>query len=89
VNTLFPTGKLLQTPGARDTLVVDDVHASLARHSAGDWGDCTPYDRAANDAAILDLTRLVSVYRDRAGRKFFIITEADRSATTVLLPEEY
>jgi len=86
--------KLVLTPtyttrGAMDTLIGDDVEAALARHFAGDWGDVCEEDRRSNDLALSFGQRLLSSYRDRRGSKFWIITEADRSATTVLLPDEY
>ena len=66
-----------------------DIVAALRRHAAGDWGDVSPDDRAANDAALRDGERLLSVYRSAAGVAFWVLTEADRSVTTVLLPEDY
>jgi hypothetical protein len=61
----------------------------LARHAGGDWGDCGDEDWEANEQALLHDMRLLSVYLDREGRKFWIITEASRTATTILLPEDY
>jgi hypothetical protein len=63
-----------------------DVLASLRRHERGDWGHCSPDVALANDVARKDGGRLRSVYRDRRGVEFWIITEADHS-TTVMLPE--
>lgn len=62
---------------------------ALNRHQYGDWGDCDQEDAQANDEAIAEGARIFSVYHDKNHRKFWIITEADRSMTTVLLPEEY
>jgi len=64
------------------------VLAALGRHVRGDWGDVDAEDRAANDRALREGTRVLSSYR-AGGVKFWVITEADRSATTVLLPSEY
>lgn len=61
----------------------------LARHTAGDWGEVPPEDACANDEALLVGERLLSAYRLRASTKLWIITEADRSSTCILLPEEY
>lgn len=61
----------------------------LARHAAGDWGDLCGEDRAANDRAVAVGARILSAYHTPEGVKLWIITEADRSATTILLPEEY
>lgn len=82
-------GRTLITPGARDSIEPEDVLLALRRHAKGDWGDCCPDDREANNAALLDEARVLSVYHDRFGTKFWVITEADRSATTVILPSEY
>ena len=85
----FPLGRLLITPGAKEYLLRASVADALRRHAGGDWGDGGPHDWQANESALADEARLFSVYHDRQGVKFWIITEADRSATTVLLPEEY
>ena len=61
----------------------------LSVHQAGDWGDVCDDDRQANNRALTEGTRLLSVYHSATGVKFWIITEADRSITTVLCPEDY
>lgn len=86
--TTFRLGRLLATPGALDILSPDTLLDILQRHATGDWGELCDDDRAANDAALLDGSRLLSAYTVE-GERIWIITEADRSATTVLLPEEY
>ncbi len=65
------------------------VRDGLGRHSQGDWGNLCDEDRQANNRALVEETRLLSAYKSKAGKKFWIITEADRSSTTVLLPEDY
>src|ERR1035441_5638186 len=85
----FELGQTVITRNALDTLHPDDVQASLTRHARCDWGECCKEDAAENEFALGKYLRLFSVYRDRNGIKFWIITEADRSATTVLLPEDY
>jgi hypothetical protein len=82
-------GRLMMTSNARSVLSHEDVLVALGRHVRGDWGELDPDDRAANDRALVDDGRLLSAYRGSDGRKFWIITEWDRSATTVLLPEDY
>jgi hypothetical protein len=62
---------------------------ALARHSSGDWGDVCEEDRKENDLSLKEGFRLLSVYTTSTGTKLWIITEADRSVTTVLLPEDY
>ena len=88
-NALFPTGQLMITPNARRVVDMEQAATALARHSKGDCGDVDAHDRKANEDALREGTRLFSVYRSPAGRKFWIITEADRSVTTILMPEDY
>jgi hypothetical protein len=66
-----------------------EILAALKRHQAGDWGEVGAEDGEANDSALVEGARLLSVYRTATGIKFWIITEADRSSTTVLMPEDY
>ncbi len=86
---LFPLGQTLTTPGALDAVPPSEMLQALRRHARGDWGDLCDEDRQANDLALKNGARLLSAYRTKSGTKFWIITEWDRSATTVLLPEEY
>ncbi len=85
----FALGQVVITRTALMTLPANEPIAALARHQAGDWGDLCPEDHAANARALLEGTRIVSVYHTRAGVKFYIITEWDRSLTTILIPEDY
>ena len=85
----FRLGGVYATPGLLEAVPETDVRSALVRHGTCDWGELGDEDKAANDRALLEGTRLLSAYRSTAGTKFWIITEADRSATTVLLPEEY
>ena len=85
----FDLGQLMITPNALSTIAPPEIATALSRHLQGDWGDCCPDDRAANDAALLEGSRLFSVYHTANGTKFWIITEWDRSSTTVLLPQDY
>lgn len=89
MRTKFKFGSTCITPQARDTLIPADVVGALRRHGTGDWGDLSEEDRAENEFALNRYLRLFSVYHDSRGTKFWIITEADRSVTTVLLPEDY
>lgn len=88
-NNTFGLGRTLITAPASHALDLDDVQSALHRHAAGDWGDCSAEDWKENDLSLREGFRLVSFYRDRRGTKFYIITEADRSVTTVLMPSEY
>ena len=85
----FTLGQTVITPGALDTLHPEDVRDAIGRHARGDWGDCCEADAAENEFALGKRLRLFSIYHDRQGTKFWIITEADRSATSILLPEDY
>lgn len=85
----FRLGRLVATTNAVKTLTHDDTLNALNRHRTGDWGDLDQEDKKANDRALIEGSRLLSAYHSASGVKFWIITEADRSATTVLLPEDY
>ena len=84
----FSLGQVVITPNALEKLKSDDILNALNRHVAGDWGEMDPEDRLENDQALANGSRLFSAYRSD-GTKFWIITEADRSSTCVLLPEDY
>jgi hypothetical protein len=85
----FQLGQTVITRTAQSQLHPEDVLASLRRHAARDWGDLCPADKAENELSLRSGFRVLSAYKDRNGTKFWIITEADRSHTTVLLPEDY
>lgn len=82
-------GRLVITANAESTVPPVAIIVAIDRHARGDWGDVCPEDREANDKALAAGDRLLSVYHTKGGTRFWIITEADRSATTVLLPEGY
>ena len=88
---LFPLGQTVITPGAIEALEKSKQHPGdfLSRHLRGDWGELCEEDRAANQEALTEKLRLMSVYRTTKQEKLWIITEADRSVTTLLLPSEY
>lgn len=86
---LFPLGQLVATTTALSSLPEADLLLGLGRHMHGDWGDVSPHDWQANQQALLDGSRLFSVYHTRDGVKFYVITEADRSLTTILLASDY
>lgn len=87
----FNLGQLLSTPGAIEAAerTGESLSTFLARHAAGDWGVVDAEDKAANDRAVVVGARLLSAYLLNDGTKLWIISEADRAATTVLLPDEY
>jgi hypothetical protein len=86
----FHLGQVVSTPAVLEHFRENDLIPLeyITRHAAGDWGEVDAEDRAANDAAVRHKDRLLSAYTVE-GRKFWIITEADRSTTTLLFPEEY
>ena len=85
----FRLGRIVATPNALDHLTQDDMLVGITRHQAGDWGEVGEEDRRANDCALAQGSRLLSVYRSANGTKFWIVTESDRRSTAVLLPEDY
>lgn len=84
----FPLGQLAITSNASLRLSTEEVLTALRRHASGDWGDLCPEDTLANDEALEQGGRLLSSY-GQGKHRFWLITEADRSSTTVLLPEDY
>jgi hypothetical protein len=89
--TLFPLGQTCATPGALDSLKEASQNAAefLTRHQRGDWGDLSDEDKRENDYSVDKRLRIFSAYHTSKGEKIWIITEADRSATKILLPSEY
>lgn len=95
----FPLGQIVATPGAIEVILpavkrlyADNISEGaklIHRHASGDWGEVCAEDAALNDEALLQGNRLLSAYTTQSGVKVWIITEADRSVTTILLPEEY
>jgi hypothetical protein len=88
---LFPLGQVVATPGALEAMREADDESTLylLRHQTGDWGDLDEEDKAENEFSLMRDLRLFSAYHLKDGVKIWVITEADRSATTVLLPSEY
>ncbi len=89
---LFALGQIVSTPGALDALdrANQEPYDFLNRHVAGDWGSELPEDdKAENEYSLQHGFRILSSYKTAAGEKLWVITEADRSVTTLLLPEEY
>ncbi|AXE91060.1 hypothetical protein [Paraburkholderia terricola] len=87
----FPMGRTAITPAAEAALHAAGIHPIrlLARHIHGDWGELPAEDLAANELALLSGKRLLSSYAIPGGGKVWLITEADRALTTILLPEDY
>ena len=87
----FALGQTFITPGAEEALQIAGQSATefLRRHMSGDWGDLSDEDVKENEFSLKEGLRLLSAYQTGKGQKLWIITEADRSATTILLPSEY
>lgn len=85
----FRLGRIVSTPNALERLTQEDILLGIQRHQSGDWGDVDEEDRQENELSLKQGFRLLSVYHSAGGIKFWLITEADRSSTTVLLPEDY
>lgn len=85
----FPLGRMVVTANADSILTADDISTAIQRHKSGDWGEVSESDWKANDNAVKAGERILSAYTGSGGDKFWIITEADRSYTTVLMPEGY
>jgi hypothetical protein len=88
---LFPLGQVLLTPGAIEALneAGQLPHEFLSRHLSGDWGDLCDEDKRENEFSINRALRILSKYHTSKGEALYVITEADRSATTILRPAEY
>ena len=91
MKALFPLGQVVATPGALAEMEAsgESLFSYLQRHLSGDWGEIDAHDRCENELSLREGFRLMSVYTLSNGIRFWIITEADRSSTCVLLPEEY
>ena len=85
----FAPGRLVATPAALNAVLRSEMMDALWRHLHCDWGDVSAEDARRNDQALHHRERLFSAYHTRDNVKFWIITEEDRSATTILLPEDY
>jgi hypothetical protein len=87
----FSPGQLLITPGAKQAIEAsgDSILLLLARHLSGDWGDVNKADAVENELSLIRGFRILSAYTLKSGERVWVITEADRSSTTFLLPSEY
>jgi len=87
----FPLGRVVATPGALNALEKAEQHPAefLDRHVNGDWGEVPDADKQENELAVEQGFRILSAYTTSAGDKIWILTEADRSATILMLPEDY
>jgi hypothetical protein len=86
--TKFPAGQILITHNAADRIPPTEVARGLSRHLAGDWGELDPEDIQSNEDALLDGGRLLSAHGDGEDR-FWIVSDRDRSVTTILLPQDH
>ena len=91
IGARFALGETFITPGAQEALEIAGQTAIqfLRRHMSNDWGEISEEDARENELSLREGYRLLSAYRTVRGQRIWIITEADRSATTILLPSEY
>lgn len=91
ISAPLPLGVIVMTPGAIDALAAAGQEAAslIARHARGDWGSVSPEDAMENDRAVVTGHRVLSRYVLANQAPLWVITESDRSVTTILLPEEY
>jgi hypothetical protein len=85
----FKLGQIVATPAVLEKVPKIEIEFCLTRHAQGNWGYLSEEDREANEEAVKDGDKILSAYRSSAGIRFWIITEADRSVTTILLPGDY
>ena len=87
----FPLGQTVATPGALEAMAAanQQPYEFLNRHMVGDWGDLSEDDKRENEFSVDKELRIFSAYYTGNGDRLWVITEADRSVTTLLLPEEY
>jgi hypothetical protein len=91
METMFPLGRLMVTPGALEVLDQANIAADsiFERHVLGDWGDMTDSDKKSNEIALQMGGRILSAYDLPGGTTVWVTTEPDRSATTLMLPDEH
>ncbi len=87
--TFLPVGRVVVTANANEVLMHEDIIDALDRHQLGDWGEVCESDCKANNDACKYGKRILSAYTSTFGDKFWVITEADRKTTTILLPSDY
>lgn len=85
----FRLGSVVTTPNALRSLTQEDIVTGIVRHQSGDWGDIGKEDQQINNRALIEGRQVLSAYHALNGIKFWIITKADRSITTILLPKDY
>lgn len=88
-NTRIPLGQIYITPGARREVPHGEICDAIIRHMTGEFGDLSEADWESNTEALENDGQILSAYDSKAGVRFWIITEGDRSVTTILLPEDY
>jgi len=88
-NAVLRLGRIVATANATEQLSNEDILMALKRHQSGDWGEVDEPDRQENELSMQNGRRVLSIYNAKNGTRFWVITEADRSSTTVLLPQDY
>jgi hypothetical protein len=88
-NAVISLGRIMATSNALKRVEMGVIAEALHRHEKGDWGEVCEEDRKENELSVQEGFRILSAYSSQSGERFWIITEADRSVTTVLMPEDY
>lgn len=86
---LFPLGNIVASASALQSLTHEEMIGGLRRHQSGDWGDLYSDEQEENTSALAEGRRIMSLYTTAKGQQFWVFTAADRSKTTVFLPEDY
>ena len=86
---VFRLGRIVATANAMNRITNADILLGIQRHQAGDWGDVSAEEREASDGALVKGTKVRSVYHAANGTKFWVITQAGHTVTTILLPQDY
>jgi hypothetical protein len=85
----FVLGELVITSAALQAVPAEEIYRGIDRHVCGDWGEVSDADRVENEFALRHGLRVMSVFESKGGVRFWVLSEADRSVTTVLLPGDY
>jgi len=86
---MLELGQVVATPGVIESISQEDINEALDKHRLGNWGNVCDEDWETNNEALNDDGRVLSSYTSKEGNEFWILSEGDRSSTTVLLPSEY
>ena len=89
IKAIFPFGRVVAIAGIETLLTAEEFCEALAKHGAGDWGELSEDNKRVNEFPLENGSRRFSIYRSKSGERYYVITEADRSATKFLFSQEY